>query len=224
MSPDSLSTGGDGRGSVGRALGKTFLQGLAAVLPLALTLYVLWWLGSSAERLLRPAIRWLLPGDLDVPGLGVALGLGLVLLVGLALRQWWARSLLAAFEGALERIPLVKMVYGSLRDLMAFFAGGDEKRQLEQVVKVRVGDTGLELLGLVTNENVERLTRVADDEELVAVYLPMSYQLGGFMALVPRDGVEPIDMGVEDALRVILTAGVPNRPDAAGDRPGRADG
>ncbi len=189
-------------------LGKIFLQGLAAVLPLTLTIYILWWLGSSAEKIFGPLIRRMLPLDAYVPGLGVALGLGLVFVVGFVLRAWWVRALWSGLEHLLEHIPLVKTIYGSVKDLMTFFASGEGKQKLDQVVMVRFGDPPVQLMGLVTSEDAKQITGRDSDSSQVAVYLPMSYQIGGFMILVPRDAIEPIDLGVEDALRTLVTAGL----------------
>ncbi|MEZ5977734.1 MAG: DUF502 domain-containing protein [Planctomycetota bacterium] len=191
-----------------KRIGKTFLQGLAAILPIALTIYVVWWLGSSAESLLGPLIRRVLPDDYYVPGLGVVLGIAFVLLVGVMLRTFLLRRIWSGVEDLFERIPLVKTIYGSVRDLMSFFARGDSERDLEQVVLVRMKDPQIQLLGLLTNDDARTITKRDEEEGLVAVYLPMSYQIGGFMVLVPRDAIEPVEVGVEEALRLLVTAGL----------------
>ena len=72
-----------------RQIPKIFLQGLAAILPLALTLYVLWWLGTTTEAVFGALLRKVLPGNTHVPGLGLLLGLGVVFAVGFMLRAWW---------------------------------------------------------------------------------------------------------------------------------------
>ncbi|MCA8958662.1 MAG: DUF502 domain-containing protein [Planctomycetes bacterium] len=195
-----------------RKLGKIFLQGLAAVLPLALTIYVLWWLGTTAERLFGPVIRRVLPGDAYVPGLGVAVGLGLVFAIGLVLRAWWVRSLWNAFEELFERIPLVKTIYGAVKDMMSFFGGDERRQQLDQVVMLRWGDPPVQLLGLVTNEDARKVTGRDADEGQVAVYLPMSYQIGGFTLLVPRSAVTATELSVEEGMRFAMTAGVRSMP------------
>jgi uncharacterized membrane protein len=132
------------------------------------------------------------------------------------LRAWWVRSLWSGAEGLLEHVPLVKTIYGSLKDLMTFFAEGDRKRELNQVVVVRLGDPPAQLIGLVTNDDAKEITGRDADTDQVAVYLPMSYQIGGFLVLVPRDAVERIELSVEDALRTIVTAGLSTRPSASG--------
>lgn len=188
---------------------KTFLRGLAVVLPLALTIYILYWMGTTAEALFGGVARWLLPEGAYVPGLGIALGVAAVLVIGITFRASWVRALWSGVENLLARIPLVKTIYGSIKDFMGFFAEGDRKSELDQVVIVRFGSPPLELLGLVTSTDVERITRRGEeDSDRVAVYLPMSYQIGGFMILAPKDALERVDIGVEEALRIIVTAGM----------------
>ena len=196
-------------------VGKTFLKGLAAVLPLTLTLYILWWLGTTAEQVFGGLIQWLLPGDAYVPGLGLVLGFGIVFAIGMILRAWWVRSLWSATERLLDRVPLVKTIYGSIKDLMSFFASGDRKSELNQVVMVSMGDPPIKLIGLITNDDATEVTGRDSDADQVAVYLPMSYQIGGFMVLVPRDSIERLELGVEDAFRTVVTAGLSNKAPAA---------
>lgn len=196
-------------------VGRTFLKGLTAVLPLTLTLYILWWLGTTAETVFGGLIQRLLPAESYVPGLGLVLGFGLVLAIGMTLSAWWVRSLWTAAERLLDRVPLVKTIYGSIKDLMSFFADGDRKSELNQVVMVRLGDPPVKLIGLITNDDAAEITGRASDSDLVAVYLPMSYQIGGFMVLVPRGAIEPLELGVEDAFRTVVTAGLSNMAPAA---------
>lgn len=197
-----------------RKLGTYFVQGLVAVLPLVLTVYFLWWLGTTTEQALGTLLRNLLPEGWYVPGSGLVIGFAIVCALGLLLRITWARWFWSTLEAQLERLPLIKTVYGSFRDFMGFFAGGDQQERMDQVVRVDLGEGGPGVLGLVTNTAAEEVTGRAAEEGQVAVYLPMSYQLGGFMVLVPAESLEPIDMAVEDALRMIVTAGLPRKRDS----------
>ena len=95
--------------------------------------------------------------------------------------------------------------YAAFRDFMDYFSPG-RKKDFEQVVTVTFGDTGMRLIGFVTQ---------ADDQlpedfqrDYVMVYLPMSYMLGGYAVLVPRASVQPLNMSMEEAMRYVLTAGV----------------
>jgi uncharacterized membrane protein len=186
---------------------RMFLKGLAAVLPITVTLYVLYWLGSTAESLLGRGLKMLIPGSLYWPGMGVVAGLVLVFVIGILMNAWLFRKAFRWGERLLERIPLVKALYGSVRDLMGFFSGSD-KKAMRKAVMVNVGNPSLRLIGFITREDFSDLPAGIGDDDTVAVYLPMSYQIGGFTTMVPRSAVQPIDMSVEQAMRFAVTAGM----------------
>jgi uncharacterized membrane protein len=187
-------------------LSRTFLRGLAVVLPAVLTAYVLWWLATAAEGTLGPVLRKVIPGEFYVRGLGILVGLALIFTVGAVTRFWLAQKLLDGFESLVARVPLVKTIYGSIKDLMGFFSSGG-KKDLEQVVLVRFENPTMRMLGFVTREDLTTTSPDLDAEQ-VAVYLPMSYQIGGFTVVVPRSMLSPVAMTVEEAMRFAMTAGV----------------
>lgn len=200
-----------GRSLVQR-LWRMFLAGLVAVLPLAITIAVLVWLVRAAESYFGGIARVVLPADWYVPGLGVVLAIGVVLLVGLLLNAWLVSRLVALGERVLERIPLVKTLYTALRDLLRFFARAGEGDDLKQVVSVEM-QPDVHVIGFVTDDDAGRgLPELArDDDRLVSVYLPMGYQVGGYTLYLPASRLRPLDLSIEEAMRVVLTAGV-NRP------------
>lgn len=189
---------------------RTFLKGLAAVLPIAITVYFVVWLAVGAERGMRAMIQGILPDEYDkyyVPGVGVIVGVVIIFVIGVLLNAWLTARLFEIAERILDRIPLVKSLYGSVKDLLGFFMGGDKKAD-SQVVMVDVGGTGQRILGLMTRTDFTDVPDGIGGNDQVAVYLPMSYQLGGFTVMVSRDAIETIDMTTEDALRFAVTAGM----------------
>lgn len=200
---------------MGKRLASLFLRGLTFVLPLALTLYALWWLVASTERLFRWMWRLALPDAWYFSGVGIVLGVLAIAGVGALMNAFLGRMIVEKIEELLERIPLVKTIYGSVRDLMSFFAG--KKRGMGRVVTVDVAPE-VRMLGFVTHEDAETLTRQPRDAGLIAVFLPMSYQIGGFMVFVPRERLAEVDMKVEDALRLAITAGVTEEHEPAARR------
>jgi len=188
-----------------KRLAALFLRGLTFVLPLALTLYALYWLLSSAERLFHWLWLLALPDAWYFTGVGLMLGIAAVMGVGALMNAWIGSFLIEHLEKLLDRIPLVKTIYGSVRDLMSFFSG--KKKGIGRVVTVDVTPE-IRMLGFVTTEDASALTAQPRDAERIAVFLPMSYQIGGFMVFVPRDRITQVDMKVEDALRLAITAGV----------------
>jgi len=185
---------------------KLFLKGMVAILPLGLTLYLLYWIGITAERTLGALLQRLLPDVLYVPGMGVVAGFVAVLIVGLLMNTLLASELLGVGERVVTHIPLVKTVYSALKDVVSLF-GGEKDRSMGKVVLVRWGSEQSLIVGFLTRNKVDELgSSVADD--LVAVYLPFSYQIGGFTVLVPRETVTHTDMTAEEALRFTVTAGM----------------
>jgi len=196
-------------------LWRTFLSGLATVLPIAITLYIVWWLARTSESLFGDMARLIVPEGWYVPGLGLLMAIALVSLVGAFLNAWLFRRLVGLGEWLLEQVPLIKTIYGGLRDLARFFSGGGTASELRTVVSVEL-QAGVHVVGFVTdNEAGHALPELAcDDERLVAVYLPMGYQLGGYTIYVPATRLQSLDVSVEEAMRMVLTAGV-DRPERA---------
>ena len=189
----------------------TFLKGLGVVIPVVVTIAVLVWLGASLERILGGALRLVLPEARYVPGMGIAAGIALTFAAGVAMHLWIMRKLLLLAERVVERIPLAKTIYSGARDVMRFVSRGSESRDREQVVLVSLPG-GVTMVGFVTDASGVTLEGVHDrdtaDDPSVAVYLPMSYQIGGFTVFVPRSQVHRVDMGIQEAMRWVLTAGV----------------
>jgi uncharacterized membrane protein len=185
----------------------TFLRGLAAVLPTVLTLYVLYWLAISAEALLGRPLRLLLPAGWYWPGLGIAAGVLLVFAVGLIMEVYIARRMLGLLERLVLQVPVVKTVYSAIKDFAGFVSESSREKGMGQVVRVRVAED-MHVIGFVTREDFRDAPKGLASVGTIAVYLPMSYQIGGYTVLLPRRLVEPVDMSVEDALRFAVTAGM----------------
>jgi uncharacterized membrane protein len=187
--------------------GRIFVTGLLTVLPLILTLYFTVWLLTVMEKFFGKQVKLILPDDWYLPGMGLAVAIGVIFFVGVLMHGYVFRVLFRRVELLLLRVPLVRSVYSALRELLGLF--GEQKGQALQVVMVSFQDANL--LGFVTREDCSAL-KGADCQDRVAVYLPMSYQVGGYTIFVPKDAVTKIDMSREDAMRFILTAGLKSQP------------
>lgn len=188
-------------------ISRNMLTGLLAILPVVLTIYLLYWLAVTAESALGKLIRLVLPDNWYWPGMGLIVALLFVFLLGLLMHAYVFRSLFSRVEQLLYHMPLIKTVYSAIRDFFDYFSPSG-KKEFEQVVSVRIGDTGLRLIGFVTQAIPERLPEGLRDEDCILVYLPMSYMIGGYAVLVPRNRVQPLEMNMEEAMRFALTAGV----------------
>ena len=186
---------------------RNILAGLAAILPIVLTLYLLYWFAVTAETALGGMIRLFLPANMYWPGMGLVAGLLVVFMLGLLMHAYVFQRLFARGERLLYHMPLIKTVYRAMRDFFDYFSPSS-KKEFEQVVAVTIGDTGMQMIGFVTQANPERLPEDFRGEDSVLVYLPMSYMIGGYAVLIPRSAVRPLNMNMEEAMRFILTAGV----------------
>lgn len=187
-----------------RYIAKTFVRGLGVVVPVVLTIWLLVWLANGTETLLRGVFLWFFPADMYLPGLGVVLGIAVVFAAGILVQVFLLRQLFDWSERLIERIPLVKTIYHAISDFLGFFSSGVDDRS-STVVTVDIGNDA-HLIGFVTDRSPDFLDALGSD--LVTVYLPMSYMVGGYTLLVPESRVVESTLSVEEAMRYTLTAGI----------------
>jgi len=197
-----------------KSIGTTLITGLFTILPIVLTIYLLYWLAVSSEHLMGPVLHYLLPEVVYFPGLGTLAGLAIVFVVGLLMKAVLVRQLFAFGENILYHLPIIKTVYRAIRDLFDFFS--PKQDNFGRVVIVEVA--GMEVIGFVTQEHEERLPEAFRGRDAVLVYLPMSYMIGGYTLLVPRDRVHPCKMSMDEAMRFALTAGITGKHAGKGRR------
>ncbi len=187
-----------------KSIGKTILTGFITLLPVILTIYLLYWLAVSSEEVMGTVLQWALPNAVYFPGLGMIAGLVVVFIVGLLMKAILIRQLFSFGEQILYRLPLIKTVYRAIRDLFDFFSPKEEN--LGQVVAVTYN--GMEVIGFITQTNQQRLPESFREQDKVLVYIPMSYMIGGFTVFIPDEHVRPLNMSMEEAMRFALTAGI----------------
>lgn len=188
-------------------ISRNILTGLITLLPVVLTLYLLYWFAVSAEALLGDAIRLVLPESLYWPGMGVVAALAGAFMVGLLMHAYVVQRLFNLGEQLLYHTPVIKSVYRSIRDFLDYFSPV-KKREFDQVVAVTLGNTDMQVIGFVTEEIPENLPEGFRQEGSVLVYLPLSYMIGGYAVLMPRASVKPLKLSVEEAMRFTLSAGI----------------
>ena len=201
-----------------RKVWNTVLKGLVAILPLGLTVYVVYWLAVTAEQLFSGVIKAVVPEPYYWPGLGLLIGLVVLYFVGLAINAYFVGRALRMSDALFARIPVVKTIYLAIRDFMRFFPSSGQGSDLRRVVLIQFGPG--KVIGFVTAESDEMLRRERQDADTVAVYLPMSYMVGGYTIFVPRELVETTALSVEEGMRIALMGGVrssatPAVPDAS---------
>jgi uncharacterized membrane protein len=181
-----------------------FLRGLVLTAPIAITAYVCWALFVRIDGWLR----------LPIPGAGFVVTIALLTLFGFIASNVVARSAIGLVDRLLGRLPFVRLLYGSTRDLLNAFVG--EQRRFDKPVLVTLVPGGtLRSFGFLTQESLARFGLDGD----VAVYLPQSYNVAGNLLVVPRSQVTPLDAVSSDLMAFIVSGGVTGMPGATGGQP-----
>jgi len=177
-----------------RRLANYFLRGLLITAPAMLTFYLIW-----------IGIRWVdsIVGS-NIPGLGVATAIVVITLIGAVASSFVARTAVATADAALEKLPFVRLLYTSIKDLLNAFVG--EHRRFNRPVRARIGpaDAAVYVLGFVTSESLEHLGLPGH----VSVYVPTSYSVAGHLVILPADRVAPLDADAADTMAFIVSGGV----------------
>jgi uncharacterized membrane protein len=191
-------------------LGKLFLKGLVVVIPVSLTVAIMWWLAREAEQILGGLLSRFLPDGWYVPGMGMISAIAITILVGLLTHVILFQKLFAFGDAIFHRLPLVKTIYSALKDFIAYLSP-DSQIGLSKVVLVKIPGQEFEQLGFVTREDFSRLPMQLTVEEPIAVYLPMSYQIGGYTLFLPRSCLTPLDMSFEEGMKLVITGTIISR-------------
>jgi uncharacterized membrane protein len=172
---------------------KNFLRGLVIVVPIALTVYILYQAFVAVDRLLK----------LPTPGLGLLVIVLSVILIGAIASNFIIRRVLQLTETLFTRAPIVRIIYGAIRDLLEAFVG--RKRRFDRPVIVSMTEGGdVRFFGFVTRDD---LSDVALPDH-VAVYLPFSYTWDGSLILVPKSRVQPIEVDSASIMTLVVSGGV----------------
>lgn len=163
------------------------------MVPGLLTIYILYWIVSSLDRALQ----------VPVPGLGIVLTFALTVLVGLLVSNVLGRQIAAFIDRLFARLPFVKLLYGSLHDLVGAFVGGN--KTFGRPVAVRISpQSDVRLLGFLTRDQLSFFALPSH----VAVYVPQAYNIGGQVLCVPREQVDEINASSAELLTFMMSGGV----------------
>ena len=175
-----------------------FFRGIILTVPLALTIYLIYYVFVAVDSLFA---HWF---EFDSPGLGILTVLGLLTVIGFLGTTFIAQPILNWFSKLLAKAPLIKTIYDAIKDLLSAFVG--QKKSFNQPVIVKLTENAdLERLGFITEED---LSKFGLGEEKVAVYFPHSYNFSGNLFIVPRKNVKPINAKSADLMKFIVSAGV----------------
>jgi len=187
-----------------KVINSLFLKGLIVVTPITITLYVLFVILNKAENIFGNLIKGIIGNNFYIPGLGILVTVILMVIVGLLVSNYVTGSVIRFFINLFERFPIIKAIYNPLRDLISLFGGGSADK-MKKVVMVNIPGLGGESIGLVTRDEFDDLNDGIVPADTIAVYIPMSYMMGGFTTLVPRSSVREVDIPVEQAFKLAIT-------------------
>ena len=170
-----------------------FFRGLLFIVPLALTVYVIF-----------QSLDWvdgLIP--IDIPGLGLVVIVSAVTFLGYLASFFITRPVFELFEKYIIKIPLVNIIYTSLKDLLGAFVG-DQKKFNKPVLVTMDENEILLKVGFITNESMEKL----DQSNYISVYFPHSYAWSGNQFLVKKAHIKPLKMSATAAMKFVVSGGV----------------
>ncbi len=188
-----------------KTIRRIFLTGLLISLPTLITIYVLVFTFRLLDSLLGDLLR--LYFGRSVPGLGFVITILLIFVIGLIGANVFGHKMIRWLETAFTRLPLVKPVYSAARQIIdAFSARGREIFQ--SVVLLEYPRRGIYALGFTTVEAAPEIQH-RTEQEVITVFLPTTPNpTSGFLLLVPKEELTPLDMPVEAALKLIISGGV----------------
>ena len=180
-----------------------FVRGLIIVVPIALTLWLLGGVFVSIDGVMREQLGKVVPWA-ALPGIGFLGTIALITAVGFLGSHFFTRGLVQAFGVLLERVPVVKMLYGALKDLMKAFVGPERRFDKPVLVSFHPQGGGPRALGFVTRDSLTHLGLTED----VAVYFPQAYNFAGQLLVVPRTAVTALTVPSADAMTFIVSGGI----------------
>ena len=180
------------------------MKGLLTILPFVITIYLLTWLINTTEGLLSP----LIPVEYYFPGLGIALALFVLAGIGVFVNLYVVKLLIDHANSLFDRVPLIKTLYGAIKDAVDLFQIKKDQNS-KKAVSVEVS-SGVHLIGFITGDSVAEV--LYPKQKKTAVYIPFSYQIGGYTLYLDADKITELSVDVETAMRIAVTGGNSMKP------------
>ncbi|MDD5064418.1 MAG: DUF502 domain-containing protein [Phycisphaerae bacterium] len=173
-----------------------FLKGLLVFLPVTATAFVFVWAFTSIDALLRNILR------IKIPGAGLAATIVLITIIGVLTSNVIGRKLFEWLDKVLKKVPIVRLLYNSIKDLVEAFAG--DKKKFDKPVLATIANTNMKVVGFVTKEELANLGL----NDYAAVYLPQSYNWAGNVVLLPKQAIQPLNIDSAEVMAFIVSGGV----------------
>ena len=173
---------------------KYFGQGLLFVAPLGLTIFILFWIFNKLDSMF----------EIGIPGLGLLILFVGVVIIGFLGPILLTNPMFSYFDKLINKTPIVKIIYTSVRDFLQAFVG-NKKKFTEPVLIKLSKDTEVEQMGFLTQKDLGFL---GIEGNKVSVYIPFSYSIMGTVYIVPSENVRHINASPTDAMKFIISGGV----------------
>jgi len=194
------------------SLRRYFLTGLLVITPIWGTILILKTLFVTVDSILGTALADLVLPDYYFPGLGILALLLLIFSAGVFATNFLGKRLVVRWEEILDRVPIVRGIYATLKSMMDILSF-KQREKYDKVVMIQFPKDGHYCLSFVTGETREEIQNLAP-EPLVHVFVPTSPNpTSGYFLLVPEKEIIPVDMGVEEAMKLIVSGGFYSPPD-----------
>ncbi|MBS7562864.1 DUF502 domain-containing protein [Mucilaginibacter sp. Bleaf8] len=191
---------------VARVLFNYFIKGLLVVVPLGAAIFLIFWAVSSVDKALNLSdVFWVNPKTgktTYIPGLGILSVLVLIMIAGILVTNVITDPIKNWLSRWLNRLPLFKFLYSSIKDLTEAFVG--EEKKFNEPVIVEFNETGLKKIGFLTQKDLSLMGLPGE----VAVYFPYSYSFAGQVVIVKADKVKPIDRSAAEMMKFVISGGV----------------
>jgi len=189
-----------------RALLRYFFKGLLVVVPLGAAFLLIFWAVKTLDNALNLSdFLWTDPKTgkpMYIPGLGIVNVVVLILVAGILVTNVVTDPIKRWFYRWLNRLPLFKFLYSSIKDLTEAFVG--EEKKFNEPVLVQINEFGVKKIGFVTQKDLSALNLPGE----VAVYFPWSYSFAGQVIIISADKVKPIDKSAADMMKFVISGGV----------------
>ena len=201
---------------VGARLRNYFLTGLVVVGPVTITIYIAWYVINIVDRWVKPYIPNIYNPDyylpFAVPGIGLVFAILMLTLIGALAANLLGRSLISTGEMMLDRMPIVRNLYRALKQIFeSVLSVAAPQQAFQKVGLMEFPSKGIWSIVFVTGEAAKQISALNPQEDLISVFMPTGMlPPSGFVCFVPRASVTLIGMSVEDAAKIVISAGMVN--------------
>ena len=186
-----------------RIFRKNFLAGILLVVPLAIAVWVLWWVFSSVDNLIQPIIEAIFRRE--IAGLGFAIFLVLIYITGVIASNYIGKRIIRFFESLLTRVPVFRQLYIGTKQVVEGLSGtGMNKAAFREVVFVEFPRDGMTTLAFITNEITDK-----SGKKLFAIYIPTApVPTSGYFEMVTEDKIIRTDIPVDEGIKIVVSSGM----------------